>query len=129
MSRRVDSRDVLDPNGRTRRAFAARVVGRYRRIGPNPWDDYELLPAEGESLRVAAGIKIQVEGSGARFRMRRHGQVLVVEWTPSEDDRAALAAAGRDIHHAFIAACVEDYASPPGFGLAAVIAKKLKDPE
>jgi hypothetical protein len=129
MSRRVDSRDVLDPNGRTRRAFAGRVVGRYRRIGPNPWDDYELLPTEGESLRVAAGIKIQVEGSGARFRLRRRGEVLVVEWTPSQDERAALAAAGRDIHDAFIEACVEDYASPPGFGLAAVIAKKLKDPE
>jgi hypothetical protein len=75
MSRRVDSRDVLDLNGRTRRAFAGRVVGRYRRIGPNPWDDYELLPAEGESLRVAAGIKIQVEGSGARFRLRRCGEL------------------------------------------------------
>jgi hypothetical protein len=129
MSRRVDSRDVLDPNGSTKRGFAGRVVGRYRRLGPNAWDDYELLPAEGESLRVAAGVKIQVEESGARFRMRRRGEVLLVEWTPSAAERAALAAAPRDLHAAFIEGCVEDYASPPPLGLAAVIAKKLKEPD
>jgi len=127
MTRRVDSRDVLDPNGRTSRAFAARVVGHYRRVGPNAWDDYELLTAAGGHLRVTAGIKIQVEDCGARFRLRRRGQVLLAEWTPSDAERAAAAEAGLDLHPAFIQACVEDYASPPGVGLAAVVAKKLKD--
>jgi len=127
MPRRIDSRDVLDPNGRTKRGLAGRVVGRYRRLGPNAWDDYELLRAEGESLRVAAGVKIQVEESGARFRLRRRGEVLLVEWTPSEDDRAAMSAAGQELQRAFIEACVEDYASPPPLGLAAVIAEKLKE--
>jgi hypothetical protein len=129
MPRRVDSRDVLDPNGRTRRAFAGCVVGRFRRLGPNAWDDYELLPAQEEPLRVAAGLMIQVEGGGARFRLRRRGEVVLVEWTPSQDERGAIAVAGRNLHAAFIEACVDDYASPSGFGLAAVIAKKLKQPD
>ena len=130
MPRRIDSRDVLDPNGRTRRPFAARVVGRYRRLGPNAWDDYELVPtAEHQPLRVAAGIEIQVENEGARFRLRRRGEVLLVEWLPSDDERKAVALARRSLHESFVEACVKDYASPPGVGLAAVVAKKLRDPD
>jgi len=127
MLRRVDSRDVLDPNGRTRCALVGRVVGRFRRIGPNTWDDYELRPGGGETLRVARGIKIQVEEHGARFRIRRRGQVLLVEWVPSEEQQTAMASARRDPRQAFLESCVRDYSSPPGVGLAAVIAKKIAD--
>jgi hypothetical protein len=127
MVRRVDSRDVLDPNGRTRRAFDARVVARYERVGPNAWDDYEMIPDTGQTLRVAAGIKIQVEEQGTRFRLRRRGAVLVAEWLPSAADGAASEKRHLDPRAAFIEGCIEDYASPPGVGLAAVIAKKLSE--
>ncbi len=129
MPLRVDSRDVLDPNGRTRRAFSARIVGRYRPTGPNRWDDYELLPVAGEPMRVAAGVKVQVEPEGARCRVRRRGEVVLVEWIPCADDLQLTAQSKEDTRRAFLEACIEDYASPPGFGLAAVVAKKLKDPE
>jgi len=127
MTRRVDARDVLDPNGCTRSAFAARVLGRYRRTGPNAWDDYELVPAKGEPLQVAAGIMIQVEDQEAHFRIRHRGKVLLAEWTPSDEQRAAIERHHLDPRAAFLDACVEDYASPPGIGLAALIAKKLSE--
>ncbi len=95
-------------------------------MGPNPWDDYELVPTKEQPLRVAAGIEIQVEDRGARFRVRRRGQVFLAEWTPSADERAAITSAGGDIHQAFLRNCVADYASSPGVGLAAVITRKLR---
>ncbi len=49
MPRRVDARDVLDADATTSRAFSGRVVGVYRRSGPNAWDDYVLVDEDGGS--------------------------------------------------------------------------------
>jgi hypothetical protein len=125
MSRLVDSRDVLDPNARTRRPLEARVLGRYHRTGPNEWDPYQLVDEEGASVRVLRGIKIQVEDEGAVFRMRQHGRVLRVSWEPSPEESAELRKRQLEPRQAFLAEYVEDYQSPPALGLAAVIARKL----
>ena len=66
----IDSRDVLDANARTCRAFRARILGHFRRVGPNKWDPYRFVRAEGDQeIDVLPGLKIQVEEYGAVFRL------------------------------------------------------------
>ena len=60
-SRRVDARDVLDADATTSRAFSGRVVGVYRRNGPDVWDDYLLVDLDGTPIEVFAETPIQVE--------------------------------------------------------------------
>ena len=45
---RVDARDVLDPDGKTRRPFVGQVLGFYRPTGPNAWDDYVFVADPGD---------------------------------------------------------------------------------
>jgi len=97
---RVDSRSVFQPNAKTKRSFTGHIVGYYRRAGPNSWDDYHLVSEDGGPTNVFPSVKVQVEPTGTRFRMRKDGKVLVVEWTPepgahggsddTEDPRSAL---------------------------------------
>jgi hypothetical protein len=81
--RRVDARDVLDANATVRRRFTGRLLGRYRRSGPNAWDDYVLDEQEGALIEVAPGTPVQVESEAAVFRMRYRGEVVVVAWLPN----------------------------------------------
>ena len=76
--RRVDARDVLDANAMTSRTVSGRVVGFYRRTGPNSWDDYELVDDDGGPIEVYPDTPIQVEKQGAAFRMRRQGHVIML---------------------------------------------------
>jgi hypothetical protein len=62
MTLRVDAGDVLDSDAMTGRALSGRVVGVFRCSGPNEWDDYALVEADG-------GLP---EGSLARWL---HGQL------------------------------------------------------
>jgi hypothetical protein len=96
MSRRVDSRDVLDPNAVTRVELEAEVIGRYRPTGPNTWDEWELTSEDdGERITVEPGAQIQLEPVGAdpeiRFRHRQRRAVLRLRWLPTDDDRTQLA--------------------------------------
>jgi hypothetical protein len=125
---RVDARDVLDPNASVSHAFDARPIGCFRRRGPNAWDDYELAPVTGETVRVLPGIEIQLETAGAAFRMRRAGEVVVLEWIPSAEERAQCGNA-TSTRQRFFDTYLKGYASPPGYGLAAVISKKLNEGE
>ena len=110
-SRRVDARDVLDADATTSRAFSGRVVGVYRRSGPDVWDDYLLVDLDGTPIEVFAETPIQVEQDGARFRMRRKGEVIVVAWTPEQ----GAAEAGADLHARFLESCVRnDDPTPDG---------------
>lgn len=121
---RVDARDVLDPNAKTARVFSARVVGHFVHSGPNAWDDYIFAPlADGETFAVMADVPVQTEGASARFRMRRHGEVLRLEWQPQAGELAADA----DPQLVFAAACVRPWGEDPGRGAAAVIAEKLSE--
>jgi hypothetical protein len=125
--RRVDARDVLDPNARTKAVFRGRIIGHYRRAGPNAWDDYEFVEANGGSMEVMAGLKVQAEPPLARLRLRRRGRVFVVEWSPTPEDEAERARAQQSAFEFFAERHLAEYSSPPGWGLAAVVYKKLKD--
>ncbi|QLH40447.1 MAG: hypothetical protein HWD60_17980 [Defluviicoccus sp.] len=125
---RVDARDVFDANAKTARNFRARIVGHFRRVGPNVWDDYIFEPIDGgQTVDVLAGVPVQVETQGveaddACFRMHRHGEVDRLVW---ESDQS-----GDDLPHDrrthFLAECVRAFSEAHGIGGAAVIAGKLR---
>jgi hypothetical protein len=125
--RRLDSRDVLDPNARTKSAFTGRVIGHYRPSGPNSWDDYEYVELDGGPLEVMAGLTVQAEPDAAVVRLRRHGEVLAVEWCPTSADLSQIERSQVAVRDYFVAHHLEDYSSPPAWGLAAVVQKKLKE--
>jgi hypothetical protein len=124
MPRRVDARDVLDADATTRRAFSGRIVGAYRRTGPNSWDDYVLVDEDEGTIEVFAGTPIQVEEDGATFRMRRKGEVIRVAWTPE----AGEGEAGADPRARFLESCVRDEDPTPEGNLGAWLHAKL-DPK
>ena len=68
MGKRIDARDVLDPDGKTIRSFHGRIVASFRRTGPNSWDDYERVPGDGGPI----------SGPGARG----NGSALVIRTEP-----------------------------------------------
>lgn len=121
---RVDARDVLDADATTGRSFPGRVVGVFRRTGPNEWDDYELVQGDGGPVDVLAGIPIQLEPEGPRFRMRRRGEVVVVEWTP--DDGSAGDREG-GLRSRFLASCVRHQDPTPDGSFAAWLRSALDD--
>jgi hypothetical protein len=114
MTRRVDGRDVLDADATTSRAFSGRVVGTFRRTGPNSWDDYELVEQDGGPIEVLPETPIQLESVGAAFRMRRRGEVIVVAWVPAPGEIER----GSDARTRFLERCVrnEDPTPEGSFG-------------
>jgi hypothetical protein len=126
MEERIDSRDVMDANAQTKRAFAATVLGHFRRTGANPWDDYAWVDDPAERIEVASGIPVQIERAAAEVRLRRHGDVLRVRWEPDAQAATALRDASPDAIRAyFVEHFLHSQESPPGMGAAAVIASKL----
>jgi hypothetical protein len=124
MGNRIDARDVLDPNGKTRRSFKGRIVASFRRTGPNSWDDYERVPGDGGPIEVMPGIRIHVEAEGTEFRMRRRGEVVAVAWVPTDAEQAELAGGG-GARALFLDRHIAGFQNKPGIGAAAVIAGKL----
>lgn len=122
---RVDSRSVFQPNARTKRSFSGRIIGHYRRAGPNAWDDYDLVSEDGGPANVFPAVKIQVEAEGARFRMRKGGKVVVVEWAPTPSEQAAIGE-GEDPRAAFLKRRIGTFKNKGGMGATAFIAKTLK---
>jgi hypothetical protein len=126
MPERVDARDVLDANAMTVKAFAATILGYFRRTGPNSWDDYEFTRDRQGDVEVNPGIRVQLERRGTDLRMRRRGTVIRVRWQPGPDDPADVRSAASAARRAyFVATYLSDYDDAPGIGAAAVIAKKL----
>lgn len=128
---RVPSNDVLDPNAQVSKTCAGRIVGCFERVGPNSWDDYELMETTGDVIDLLPGLRVQVEEEGARVRLRSHGTVVVVEWQPSPEDQAALEAAAADDPESarrayFLEHYLGGYHSKPGIGPAAAIARLLR---
>ncbi len=126
MALRVDARDVLDPNARTRRAFQGRIVGRFRRGGPNTWDDYIYEAEDGGPIDVLPGVPVQLERRGAEFRQRRRGQVVRVAWLAPPEVLAEVGTDARALRRRFLAECVESFAEEAGQGPAAMIVRKLR---
>jgi len=125
MGKVVEARNVLDPNAKTRRSFNGHVVGRYQRTGPNSWDDYSLVAEDGGPVEVFPSVKVHVEPRAAVFRMRSRGEVVLVQWVPSEEELAGLGA-DADLRAAFLETCVDEFGYKAGIGVTAFIAKTLR---
>ena len=122
MARRVDARDVLDADATTSRAFSGRIVGVFRRTGPNSWDDYVLVEQDGGPIEVFPETPIQLEPEGAAFRMRRKGQVVVVSWRP----RTGEVEKGASARARFLELCVRDEDPTPEGSLGHWLHGKLR---
>jgi len=112
---------VLDADAATSRPVSGRVIGFYRRTGPNTWDDYEFVPEDGGSIDVYPDTPVQIENEGAVFRMRRSGQVIVVEWVPDPGEVEP----GSEREH-FLESCVGDEDPTPEGNLTHWLHGELK---
>ena len=119
----VCTRKVFVPNGKTKRSFEGRIVGRFRRVGPNSWDDYQFVSEDGGPVEVFPGIKVQVDPAKPRFRMRMRGEVALIEWQQDEADETGAAG---DRRAALLEDYVEHFGHKTGIGAAAFIAKTLR---
>lgn len=122
--KRVDSRSVFQPNARTKRSFTGHIVGHYHRTGPNAWDDYDFVSEDGGPTNVFPSVKIQIEPTGTRFRMRKGGKVLVLEWTPEPREQVG-SEDPEEPRAAFLKDCVGTFKNKGGIGATAFIAKTL----
>lgn len=118
----ISAQDVLCPNARTRRAFDGQIAGSFEPAGPNAWDGFRFVPADGGSLRVFPGIRVQVERTGTAFRMRAKGKVLRVAWIP---DPELEGASPPGLRAAFLDRCVTGFREAGGVGAQAFLAKSL----
>jgi len=119
-----DSRDVLDPNARVRRSFTGKIVGRFKRTGPNSWDPYTLEMMDSDVITVLPGVKVYVDPSSSIIRMRRKGDVVVVEWIPDKDEATGELDAA-NMRRIFVDRFLAPFGNRRGFGPAAAIARKL----
>jgi hypothetical protein len=120
MTLRVKASDVLDPNAIVRLGFRATVLGYFRRVGPNRWDDYVLVEDQGE-IDVLAGVRVQLEGRGSELRIRSRGRVLRVR--PIQSGGSKLTP--RQRRDRFVVQHLDSFDESPGLGAAAFVAKTL----
>ncbi len=116
MARSIDARDVLDTNGVVKETFEGHVVGRFRRLGPNSWDDYERVDEDGGAITVHRGVPVMVDHEERELRMRAQGRVVIVRWQPE----------GEPVPRA-LESVIKPHDEAPGMGAAAVIVKKLRE--
>jgi hypothetical protein len=129
MRRRIDARDVLDPNGRTRRTFRGRIIGHFRSTGPDATDDYEFVGGDEGQIEVSPDLAVQIERSGPQLRVRSTGgRVIRVLFEPTDAERAEVSdETPSTLRRYFLEQYIDGYAEAPGRGAAAVIARKLSD--
>ena len=126
MAERVDARDVLDANGKIKKAFRGEIVGHFRRTGPNSWDDYEFVGEPGGNVEVLAGVRVQTENDGVIFRMRHRGRVVRVAWIATDSECSELGSLTTDPRQYFLDHYIQSFQHKGGLGATAAIAKNLK---
>ncbi len=145
---RVKSSDVLDPTHVAKRPFRGRVLGYFRRLGVNTWDDYQFVRATAsnamqdaaaseeshgsdvpQSLSILLQVPLQLESHGAEVRVRSHGRVVRLCWLPDLSDEKTLGADAepREIRRYFVETCLMPLGAEAVLGATAVIVKKLGD--
>lgn len=122
--RLIEPSRVLAANAKTKASFKGRIVGYFKRMGPNSWDPFEYILEDGGEIDVFPGVRVQVEAQETRFRMRVRGKVHMIAWAPSEADRTELG--GGDLHALFVERCIERFNNKGGIGVSAFIAKSLR---
>lgn len=121
MALRVKASDVLDPNAVVRRRFRAKVVGHFRRAGPNRWDDYLFVEDDLGEVDVLPGVRVQLESQGSDLRIRSRGRVLRVRAIRSGPSNLTP----RQRRDRFAAEYLDAFDESPGLGAAAFVAKTL----
>lgn len=121
MTLRVKASDVLDPNAVVRMGFRAKVLGHFRRAGPNRWDDYLFVEEDHGEMDVLPGVRVQLEARGAELRIRSRGRVLRVRPIQRGVGKLTL----RERRARFIAEHLNSFDESPGLGAAAFVAKTL----
>jgi hypothetical protein len=143
---RVKSSDVLDVTHQSNRRFRGVIVGYFRPIGPNAWDDYQFIrsPAvdavrlralvtaasvtgELEQQEVLPNVPLQLESRAPEVRMRSGGRVVRVHWLAEPADVQALGAEAepRDVRRYFVGHYLTPLGSEVALGEAALVARKL----
>lgn len=124
---RVKSSDVLDVTHTLSSAMTGQVVGYFRRLGPNSYDDYGFVAEPSESLELLPNVPVMLERRGPEVRVRSRGRVVRVRFVPTADDHAVLG--DNPSPQALRAYFVERFLSGGGedgpLGASALIAKKL----
>ena len=121
MALRVKASDVLDPNAVVRRRFKAKVLGHFRRAGPNRWDDYVFVADNQGEMDVLPGVRVQLEGRGCELRIRSRGRVLRVRAIHTGVSKLTP----RQRRDRLLAEYLDSFDESPGLGAAAFVAKTL----
>lgn len=145
---RVKSADVLDATHEAKRPFRGVVLGYFRRMGPNTWDDYQFVrsiatdatkaletaaefdePNESVTLQVLPRVPLQLEARGAEIRIRSSGRVVRVRWLAEPADVEAMGARARprEIRRYFVEQCLSSLTAETKLGAGVVIAKRLSN--
>ncbi len=96
MGKRYKAKEVFGANARTKVDLVGAIVGCYRQVGPNKWDDCEFEREDGsETHDVSSGSSIQIEPLGANpevlFRVRHGRLVHVLRWHLTDEDEQEVA--------------------------------------
>lgn len=145
---RVKSSDVLDPTHVGSRRWRGEVLGHFRRLGPNSWDDYQFVRASASGsattgdqcetrdskdappiLEILPQVPLQLEAHGAVVRLRSGGRVVRVRWLADPEDERSLgrAAEAAQIRRYFVDRYLQPLAGEAVLGAAGVVVKKLGD--
>jgi hypothetical protein len=143
---RIKSSDVLDATHEASQTFRGVVVGHFRRMGPNPWDDYQFVRTDSKAsaapsaetsaaqppaeVRVLPRVPLQLEKRGCEFRMRSEGRVVRARWCPEPADLETLGteAAPAQVRRYFLEHCLRALGAEGAVGATAVMVKKLNQP-
>lgn len=96
MAKIFKAKDVFTANAVTKVDLDGTIIGRYRPVGPNKWDDFEYEREDGdETFSVSSVSRIQVEPLGAKpevlFRVRSGRDVLMLRWNLTSEDEKEVA--------------------------------------
>jgi len=142
------SSDVLDVTHVIRNRFRAEIIGYFRRMGPNPWDDYQFVRLSApngaadqtragefhvgelpQTLELLPQVPLQLEAHGPVVRVRSCGSVVRARWIVAPVDAVALrqGAEPSEIRNYFVHTYLGMISPEAALGATAVIAKKLGD--
>lgn len=118
---RVRSAEVLVTTHTTRCGVAGKIVGYFRRLGPNPWDDYRFVKEDGGALELGAGVPVMLEAQGPLFRVRSQGRVVRVRYAHQPG------ATARELRARLLEQVLAPIVSPMLLGVAGMVVKKLNE--
>ena len=96
MAKQYKAKETFQANATTKVDLQGMIIGRYRPVGANKWDDYEYQKDEDEFVEdIDSGTRVQVEPLGADpevlFRIKSGRDVLMLRWILTETDKEEVA--------------------------------------